>query len=142
MSGYRCGVAVFKVGGVQKDRHQSVRVAVPTQRSPLHQAYTHTRLRARPTFLYTRGWNAMFPDVTILSMSFGNGTETSLRQTAVSIAFSTDSPSAGSKFRWFKALMMDRQSVPETSLFVSHVITFSGTQGAAARILITTDTVR
>ena len=42
MSGYRCCVALFKVGGVQEDRYQFVRGAVPTQRSPLHQAYTHT----------------------------------------------------------------------------------------------------
>jgi hypothetical protein len=75
-------------------------------------------------------------------MSFSNGTETVLRQTAVSIAFSTDSPSAGSKFRWFKTLMMERQSVLETSVFVSHVIKFRGTQGAAAGGLIPTDTVR
>ena len=104
--------------------------------------HIHTRLRARPAFLYARGWNALCPDVTILSVSLGNGTETAVRQTTVSIAFSTDRPSAGSKFRWFKALMMERQSVPETSVFVSHVITFRGSQGAAARSLIPIDKVR
>jgi len=75
-------------------------------------------------------------------MSLGNGAETAVRQTRVSIAFSTDSPSAGSEFRWFKALVMERQSVPETSVFASHVITFRGTQSAAARSLIPIDKVR
>jgi len=75
-------------------------------------------------------------------MSLGNGTETAVRQTTVSIAFSTESPSAGSNFRWFKALMVERQSVPETSVFVSHVIRFRGTHGAAARSPIPIDKVR
>jgi hypothetical protein len=46
-----------------------------------------------------------------MSPSLACHSETDLRQTAVSIAFSTDNPSAGSKFRWLKALLMERRSV-------------------------------
>ena len=133
MSGYRCGVAVFKVGGYRKTANSPF--VVPFPHSVLRcTKHIHTRLRVRPTFLHTRGWTALCPDVTILSTSFWN---------CSAADHSFNSLLDWQPFSGFKVQRVqspNREAVgpwnvgfPKPRDTAVSLITIRGTQGAAAR---------